>query len=98
MSEETLAEDTNRLQLAIIPAMTQRGSTPIEQWVTKPTEKSISPVQPKEGGEGLEEDIEFNNPEYAITKDKIRKLVREIAAARKRQLGKKGRGSTSLFS
>ena len=46
MSEETSAEDTNRLQLAIIPPTTQRESTPTEQQVTKLAEKSISPVQP----------------------------------------------------
>ena len=31
VSKETLAEDTNRFQLAIIPPTTQRGNTPTEQ-------------------------------------------------------------------
>ena len=30
VSEETPTEDTNRLQLTIVPPTTQRGSTPIE--------------------------------------------------------------------
>ena len=45
VSEETPAEDTNRLQITIIPPMAQRGSIPTEQQVTKPTEESINPVQ-----------------------------------------------------
>ena len=90
VSEETPAEDTNRLQLTIIPPTTQSGSTPTKQEVTKPAEKSISPVHQQEGGEELEEDINLDNPEYAITKDTIKKLAKEIAAVRK-----KGRGSAS---
>ena len=44
MSDSILAEDTNRLQITAIPPLTQRGSTPTEKQVTKPTEKSISPT------------------------------------------------------
>ena len=96
MSEETSAEDAKRLQITIVPPTTQRGSTPTEHQLAKPVEKNISLVQQKEGGEGLEEDIESDNPEYAITKEKIRKLAREIVATRKRKLRQKGRGSASL--
>ena len=85
MSKETPAEDTNKLQLTIIPPTTQRGSTLTEQQEAKPAERSISPIHQQEGGEVLEEYIESDNPEYAITKDKIRKLAREIAASRKRK-------------
>ena len=41
----------------------------------KIADKNIIPVHQHEGGEGLEEDIEYDNLEYAITKEKIRKLV-----------------------
>ena len=97
MSDDISAEDTNRLHLTIIPPMTQRGNTPTEHHVAKPGEKNISPVHQQEGGEGLEEDIEFDNPEYAITKDKIRKLAREIAAARKKETQEKGKGKCNLI-
>ena len=43
------------------------------------------------------EDIESNNPEYAITKDKIRKLAREIAVARKKATQENGRGKRKLI-
>ena len=80
VSEETLAEDTNRLQITIIPPTTQRGSIPTEQHVTKPAEESINSVQQQEGGEELEECIEPDNHEYAITKDTIKNLAKEIGA------------------
>ena len=60
-------------------------------------EKNISLVHQQEGGEGLEEDIESDNPEYAITKDKIRKLAREIAATRKKETQEKGKGKRKLI-
>ena len=97
MSEETRVEDTNRLQLTTLPPPTQRGSTPTEHQVAKPVEKNISLVHQQEGGEGLEEDIEFDNPEYAITKDKIRKLAREITTARKKATQEKGKGKHKLI-
>ena len=97
MSDDIPVEDTNRLQITVVPPPTQRGNTPTEQQVTKPAEKSISPVQQQEGGEGLEEDIESDNPEYAITKDKIKKLAKEIAAARKKATQEKGKGKCKLI-
>ena len=97
MSEETPAEDTNKLQLTIVPPMTQKGSTPTKQQVTKLAEKSISPVHQQEGGEGLEEDIESDNPKYVITKDKIKKLVREVSSARKNETRAKGKGKHKLI-
>ena len=44
MSKEKLVEDTNRLQIKIIPPTTQRGNTPTEHQVAKPMEKNISLV------------------------------------------------------
>ena len=45
VSEETPTEDTNRLQITIIPPTAQRGSTQTEKQVTNPAEKSVSPTQ-----------------------------------------------------
>ena len=41
--------------------------------------------------------MESDNPEYAITKDKIRKLVREITAARKKETQEKGKGKHKII-
>ena len=65
--------------------------------MAKRAEKNISLVHQQDGGEGLEEDIESDNPEYAITKDKIRKLAREITAARKKATQEKGKGKRKLI-
>ena len=84
MTEETPVEDTNKVQVTTLPPPTQSGSTLMEHQVAKPAEKNISPIHQQEGGEGLEEYIEFDNPKYGITKEKIRKLAKEIVAARKK--------------
>ena len=60
-------------------------------------EKNIILVHQHEGGEGLEEDIESENLEYAITKDKIRKLAKEIAAVRKKATQEKGKGKHKII-
>ena len=51
MLEETLAEDTNQIQITIIPPTTQRGITQTEQQVANPAKKSVSPAQQHDGGE-----------------------------------------------
>ena len=57
MSDDIPVEDTNRIQITIVPPPTQRGNTPTEQQVTKPTEKSIIPTNQQGREEELEEDI-----------------------------------------
>ena len=42
-------------------------------------------------------DIESNNLEYDITKEKIKKLAKEIAAARKKTTETKGKGKRKLI-
>ena len=42
MSDDIPAEDTNRLQITIIPPPTQRGSTPTKKQIIRPVEKNIS--------------------------------------------------------
>ena len=97
MSEETPVEDTNRLQITIIPPTAQRGSTQTKQRVTNPAEKSVNLAQQQEGGEELEGYVESNNHQYAITKDKVKKLAKEIAAARKKATEAKGKGKRKLI-
>ena len=53
MSEETPIEDTNELQITIIPPPAQREGTQIEQQVANPAEKSASPAQQQEEGDEL---------------------------------------------
>ena len=96
MSEETPAEDTNRLQITIIPPTTQRESTQTEQQVANPAEKSVSPAQQQEEGEELG-DIKSHNLEYDITKEKFIKLAKEIAAVRKKETQEKGKGKRKLI-
>ena len=96
VSEETQSEDTNRLQIKIIPPMTQREITQTEQQVTNLAEKSVSPAQQQEEGDELG-DIESDNPEYEITKEKIKKLAKEISAVRKKATETKGKGKRKLI-
>ena len=42
-------------------------------------------------------DIEYDNPEYSITKDKVKKLAKEIAAVRKKATETKGKGKHKLI-
>ena len=55
-------------------------------------------THPYEGGvENIEEYIELDNLEYAMTRENLRKIAKEIAASRKKnQIRKKGRGSVNL--
>ena len=94
MSEETPAEDIGRLQITIKPLTAQREETYTEQQVTNLVEESIISTQDR-GGE-----IDTKKPEYAITKEKIRKLSKEIAASRKRkriQEQEQGKGKRNLI-
>ena len=96
MSEETPTEDTNQLQITIIPSTAQREGIQTEQQVAIPTEKSVIPAQQQEEGDELG-DIEYDNPEYEITKEKIKKLAKEIAATRKKSTETKGKGKRKLI-
>ena len=42
-------------------------------------------------------DIEFDNPEYDITKEKIKKQAKEISAVRKKEPETKGKGKCKLI-
>ena len=59
--------------------MAQREETHAEQQVTNPAEENLIPTHT------LREGIETENPEYAVTKEIITKLSKEIAATRKRK-------------
>ena len=96
MSEETPVEYTNQLQITIIPPIAQSEGTQTEQQVANPAKKSVSPAQQQEEGEELG-DIESDNPEYDITKEKVKNLVKEIAAARKKATETKGKGKRKLI-
>ena len=86
MFNDIPAEDTSRLQLTIVPQPIQTRSAPTEHQVAKPTEKSIIPThQWEEGEEKIEEYIEPDNPEYAMTKQNLRKTTKEISASRKKK-------------
>ena len=86
MLEDILIEDTNRLQLTIVPQPIQMGSTLTEHQVAKPIEKIIISVhQQEEGEDHIEEDIKADNPKYAMTKENLRKIAKEIAASRKKK-------------
>ena len=70
---------------------THTEETQAEQQVTNPAEENIiSTHTPREG-------IETENPEYALTKEIIYKLSKEIEAARKRKRTQpQGKVSASL--
>ena len=69
MSEDIPTEDTIKLQLMTIPQPLQIESASTENHVAVPTEQSIIPTHQQEGGEDqIEEDIESDNLEYAMTK------------------------------
>ena len=63
-----------------------------------PTETNIIMAhRQEEGEEQIEEDIELDNPEYAMTKENLKKITKEIAASRKKKANQeKGRGSVKL--
>ena len=42
-------------------------------------------------------DIDFNNPEYEITKEKIKKIAKEIVAVRKKATETKGKGKHKMI-
>ena len=63
-----------------------------------PTEQSTISTHQHEGGEEIEEDIESDNPEYAMTKENLNKITKEIAASRKRKTNQgKGKGKCQLI-
>ena len=74
----------------------QREGTQTEQQVAIPAEKSVIPAQQQEEGDELG-DIESDNLEYDITKEKIKKLANEIVAARKKATETKGKGKCKLI-
>ena len=93
-SKDTPVEDTGRLQIIIKPPTAQREETHAEQQVTNPAEESLIPTQDPRG------EIETKNPEYALTKDNITRLSKEIVASRKRkktQEQEKGKGKRRLI-
>ena len=75
MLEDILAEDTIRIQLTIVPQPIQMGNTPTEHQMAISTERNIILThQQEEGEEKIEEDIESDNPEYAMTKENLKKI------------------------
>ena len=70
MSKDTLREDTSKLQWMTIPQPLQIESAPTEHQAVISTEQSIIPTHQQEGGEEhIEEYIESDNPEYAMTRE-----------------------------
>ena len=80
VSEETPAKDTGQLKIIIIPPTLQREETQAQQLVTILVEESLVLTE-YQGGE-----IDTENPEYAVIKQNICKLSKEIAASRKRKI------------
>ena len=79
VSEETPVEGNSRLQIIIKPPTAQREETHTEQQVTNLAEEILIPNQDPRG------EIETKNPEFALTKDNITRLSKEIATSRKRK-------------
>ena len=78
----------------------QIENAPTEQQAVTPTEQNIIvPTHQQEGGEEqIEEDIESDNPEYAMTKENLRKIANEIATSRKKKaIQEKGKGKRILL-
>ena len=76
MSKYIPVEDTSRLQLEIVPQPIQKGSTSTKHQVAIPTEgNSILTHRQEEGEDQIEVDIELDNPEYAMTKENLKKIV-----------------------
>ena len=50
-----------------------------------PTEQSTIMTHQQEGGEEIEEDIESDNLEYAMTKENLKEIEKEIVASRKKK-------------
>ena len=98
-SDDIPVEDTSRLQLTIVPQPIQMGSTPTEHQVAIPAEKSIILAhRQEEGEEQIEEYIESNNPEYAMTKENLSKIEKEITDSRKRNaVQEKGKGKHNII-
>ena len=82
-----------------MPQPIQMGSTPTEHQVAISIEKNIIPAhRQEEGEEQIEEDIELDNPEYAMTKENLKKITKEIAASRKmKEIQEKGKGKRRLL-
>ena len=63
-----------------------------------PKEQSTIRTHQKEGGEEIEEYIEANNLEYAMTKENLKKIAKEIAGSRKMKTNQgKGKGKHQLI-
>ena len=99
MSEETLVEHIGQLQITIKPPTAKReepqtAKSQTQQQITPPAAESVTPTQ-EPGGE-----TEPENPEYTVTKGIIRKLLKEIAASRKKlktQQQQQDKGSHNLI-
>ena len=99
VSEETPVETTGQLQIIIKPPTAQREEihaeeTHADQQVTNLAIESLILTHEPRG------QIEPENPEYAITKNIIRKLSKEIAATRKKirtQQRQQGKGKRKLI-
>ena len=93
MSKDIPTEDTRKLQQTINPQPLQIESAPTEHQVVMPTKQSTILTHHQEGGEEIEEDIESDNPEYAMTKENLNKIGKEVVASRKRKtIQGKGKG------
>ena len=68
-SGDPLTEGQKPIQIENSPTE-QQSVTPIEQNITVPTQ------QQEEGREQIEEDIPSNNPNYAMTKENLRKIAK----------------------
>ena len=74
MSKDIPTEDTSKIQQTIRPQPLQIESAPIQHQVVVPTKQSTIPTHQQEGGEEIEEYIEVDNPEYAMTKENLKKI------------------------
>ena len=75
-----------------VPQPLQIESAPTEHQVAVPIERSIILTHQQEGGEEkIEYYSESDNPEYAMTKENLKKIAKEIAALRKKKANQEKR-------
>ena len=74
-SADTSTEEKKSLQIENAPTE-QQEITPIEKNIIIPTQ------QQEKGEEQIEEDSQSDNPYYAMTKENLRKIAKEISNSR----------------
>ena len=104
VSEDTPAVPTSRVHITVKPPTAkvvdpqlteqQQPTVPPQQQTTPPAPVTIDPTQVQTG------EVEYNDPEYALSKSIIKNMAKEIAVARKKlktQKLQQGRGKRKLI-